>query len=210
MTGLELRRRLIARVYDPFMKRYESYIAGRRRNLLADVEGHVLELGPGTGTNFAYFPEGIRWTGYEPNRHMHAKLEVRARERGIEPAIHARSADGIDLPAESVDAVVATLVLCSVSDPAAVLRGVRRVLRPGGRFLFLEHVAAPEGSAAHRWQRRLRPLWRFCTDGCRLDRDAGTYVRAAGFDDIRMERFDAPPKVAPSFVAPHVVGSATA
>ena len=91
-----------------------------------------------------------------------------------------------------MDAVVSTLVLCSVSDPAAVLRGILRVLKPGGRFLFLEHVLAPPGTRLRRVQKALRPVWKLIADSCHLDRETGTTIEQAGFGQVRYEHFRLP------------------
>ena len=104
--------------------------------------------------------------------------------------------------------MISTLVLCSVPDPATVLEEIQRVLKPGGRFVFLEHVAAPRSSPLRRRQRMLRPLWQFCADGCTVDREIDALIRGAGFADVTIEAFDAPPEASPAFVSPHVSGVA--
>ncbi len=209
LPGHDLRRRLMARYYDRFQKPYENWIADRRQKLLGEVSGTVLELGPGTGINFRYFPKAIEWLGVEPNPHMHAQLRERAAECGF-GAVEFRTvtAEGIDLPPASVDAVVATLVLCSVDHPSAVVEDIQRVLRPGGRFYFLEHVAAPRGTRSRRFQRLLRPLWRCCADGCILDRETGALLREAGFAELAMEEFEVESGIIPRFAAPHIIGVA--
>ena len=206
--GAGLRRRLMARLYDRVMARYEVWIAPRRSALLAGVSGTVLELGPGTGANFAYLPPGTRWIGIEPNPYMHAALRARARERGIDAECRVVAAEGMGVEDASIDVVLCTLVLCSVSDPERVLADIRRVLKPGGRFLFLEHVAAPPGTRTRRRQRLFRVPWRFCADGCTLDRETGVRIREAGFAHVEMDAFEAPGAATPRFVSPHVSGVA--
>jgi SAM-dependent methyltransferase len=199
---------MMARYYDRFTACYEKWIAPRREELLSDVAGRVLEIGPGTGANLPYYPAGIRWIGLEPNRHMHAQLEARAREHGIDAECRVAGAEGIDLQDGSVDAVVGTLVLCSVPQPERVLGDVARVLRPGGRFLFIEHVAAPRGTGLRRVQRLVRPFWNFWADGCCPDRETDRQIRALGFAEVAIETFEMPRSVGPRFVATHVVGTA--
>jgi ubiquinone/menaquinone biosynthesis C-methylase UbiE len=114
------------------------------------------------------------------------------------------SAERLPLEAASADAVIGTLVLCSVADVAAALREIRRVLKPGGRFVFIEHVVAPAGTWRWRLQRWVRPLWRVIADGCHPDRDTLSAIRAAGFARVEAEQFLAPA----GLVAPHIAGIA--
>ena len=205
MTGLQFRKRLLAFALAHFHRSYERKVAERKRALFADLTGDVLEIGPGTAPNLAYFPAGIHWIGFEPNPFMHRYARRTAAQRGI--SIDLRSGRGEHLDAEdaSVDAVVSTLVLCSVADVEATLREIRRVLRPGGRFLFMEHVAAPAGSGARRLQRLIRPVVRCLADGCCPDRETGRAIEAAGFSTLRYERFT----LALPIVGPHIAGIAT-
>jgi ubiquinone/menaquinone biosynthesis C-methylase UbiE len=108
---------------------------------------------------------------------------------------------------ESVDAVVCTIVLCSVRDLSATLGEIRRVLRPGGRFVFMEHVAAPRGTGLRRVQRLLRPVWQFLADGCTPDRETDAAIRAAGFSHVEIERFRLPREVS-VLAGPHIAGEA--
>jgi ubiquinone/menaquinone biosynthesis C-methylase UbiE len=116
------------------------------REFVSRVRGRVLEIGAGDGENFGAFDPGVEWIGLEPDEKRRAELATRAREwkHASEP-LDAR-AESIPLPDASVDAVVGTYVLCSVDDPAATLAEVRRVLVPGGRVIFVDHVIAPPGT----------------------------------------------------------------
>ena len=180
----------------------------RKRALFSDLRGTVVEVGPGSGVNLPYFPEGIRWIGVEPNPYMHAYIREKADEHGRTIELHAATLRELALPAASADAVVSTLVLCSVPEPQATLAEIRRVLRPGGRFLFIEHVAAPSGTLLRHVQRGIKPLWRLVADGCRPDRETGRLLDTAGFSDVRYESFEL--DVPLSIVRPHIVGVATA
>ncbi len=203
-----LRQRLFAAMLGPGLARYEEYIAPRKRALMGDLSGVVVELGPGLGSNFPYLPRGTRVVGLEPNPAMHDPLRTAADRYGIVLDLRPTPAESIDLPDASADAVVATLVLCSVADPARVLAEVRRVLRPGGRFAFIEHVAAPRGSALCFAQRLIRPAWSFLADGCRPDRDTLASITTAGFTSLHPDTFRVPWPAMPPLASPHVAGLA--
>ncbi|WP_153185736.1 class I SAM-dependent methyltransferase, partial [Thermus scotoductus] len=132
-----------------------------RRKRVGGLAGAVWEIGPGTGINLAYVPDGVYWLGLEPNLHLHPWLETALRQGGVLGEVLLGQAEEIPLPQESVDAVVATLVLCAVEDPRRALAEILRVLKPEGRFVFLEHVAAPRGSGRPRAQHRLCHLRAF-------------------------------------------------
>jgi SAM-dependent methyltransferase len=114
--------------------------------------GEVVEIGPGNGPLFGRLRAGTRLHAIEPNRHFHDRLRASADHAGIDLVLHEGGAEAIDLPDASVDAVLGTWVLCTVGDPQQVLTEIRRVLRPGGRFAFIEHIVGPEGSAVRRVQ----------------------------------------------------------
>jgi ubiquinone/menaquinone biosynthesis C-methylase UbiE len=183
---------------------HDRLVADRKRALLGDLAGDVLEVGPGTGVNFAYFPSGVRWIGVEPNSHLRRQVAEAARRCGVRAAVRDGTAERLPVPDASVDAVVATLVLCSVRDLGEALREIRRVLRPGGRFVFVEHVSAPPGTWLRRLQRWIRPLWSLAAGGCRPDRDTLEAIRRAGFARVDAERFAVPAGI----VGPHVAGIA--
>jgi ubiquinone/menaquinone biosynthesis C-methylase UbiE len=178
----------------------------RKRELFADLPSALVEIGPGAGANFRYYPPGTRVIAFEPNPALHDRLRQAAADRGIELDLRAGSAEALDLPDASVEAVVATLVLCTVPDPRRVVAEARRVLRPGGRFLFIEHVAAPAGSALRALQRIVRSPWRWLSEGCCVDRDTAALLAAAGFTALHVEPFQVPTPLLP--VRPHIVGEA--
>jgi SAM-dependent methyltransferase len=164
----------------------------------------VLEIGPGGGNNLPFLRSGVRWIGVEPNPFFHDRLRARGDRLGIDADIRVGAAEALPAADRSVDAVIASLVLCSVRDPEAALREVRRVLRPGGRFVFVEHVAAPQGSGLRVVQRALRPLWGALADGCHPDRDTGRLIEAAGFAQVDLRRFSLPVPI----MGPHIAGVA--
>lgn len=178
----------------------------RKRTLLADLPDTVVEIGPGPGINVPYYRPGTRLIAVEPAVHMHGGLRRAAKRRGVELEVHPYGAEVLAIDDQSVDAVVATLVLCSVDDPRAVLAEVRRVLRPGGRFIFIEHVAADPGTRLHRLQGWLRKPWAWAFEGCELRRNTGAIIRAAGFDEVEEERFRV--SLSPLPFSPHVAGVA--
>ena len=130
---------------------------------------------------------------------------ARSCSRAIDPRSCASGLRSKESGAGEADAVVSTLVLCSVADISRSLAEARRVLRPGGRFVFVEHVAAAPGSLLRRVQRLVRQPWGWLADGCRPDQDTGRRLAEAGFADLQMDAF----RVSGGVVAPHIAGVAT-
>lgn len=183
-------------IYDRFMRAAErACLEEWRTELLADLSGSILEIGAGTGANVSRYPSAVkRLVLVDDDRHMLAKLEARVRESGLrdggtELDIREASAVALPFPDASFDAVVSTLVLCSVPEPDVVLREIRRVLRPSGVFVYLEHVADEEGTSRFAWQRRVEPVWKRLAGNCHLTRRTSDAIRRAGFvvDDERRE-----------------------
>lgn len=179
----------------------------RKQRLFADLPDTVVELGAGTGANFRYFRPGTRVIAIEPNLHMHGFLREQARRYQIDLTIQVRGAEDIDLADESVGAVLSTLVLCTVPDPVATLREVKRILRPGGRFLCIEHVAAHPHSWIGRVQRWLHRPWSYFFEGCHTHRDTGLTLSQANFSQLRMDRFELPTMFIP--IRPQIAAIAT-
>lgn len=157
---------IFAAIYDPFMRRTEeACLRAWRRELLHDVRGDVLEVGAGTGANKPFYEPDARVTFTDPDPAMRRRIPG------------ATTADVSALPFEdaSFDVVVATLVLCSVPDVDRALAEIARVLRPGGRYVFLEHVAGEPDRL--RWQRRIEPFWSPLAGGCRLTCDTEAAIQ---------------------------------
>ncbi|MBI2710686.1 MAG: class I SAM-dependent methyltransferase [Actinobacteria bacterium] len=176
---------LFPRIYDRAVARTEeACMAAWRADLIRPLAGDVLEIGAGTGLNLRHYPATVRRlvvTDPEP-----AMLERLRRRRAdltaaVELQVEQASADHLPFGKASFDAVVCTLVLCSVPDPPAVLAEVRRVLRPEGRLVFLEHVAAEGRPRRLTWQRRVEPVWKRVAGGCHLTRRTADAIEAAGF-----------------------------
>jgi SAM-dependent methyltransferase len=199
-----LRRRAFAWAMHTLNGGYEAQVAARKRALFSSLVGTVAEIGPGTGANFALFPEAIRWIGIEPNAYAWPYLERAARGRGIEAEVRSGLAEGLPLENGSVDAVIGTLVLCSVDSLERTLGEIRRVLRPGGRYVFVEHVAAEPGTGLRRVQRFARPVSRWLGDGCHPDRDTAAAIERAGFAKLGLERANLPLGI----YSPHIFGVA--
>jgi SAM-dependent methyltransferase len=153
----------------------------------ADLPSTVVELGSGVGANMRYLPAGARLTAIEPNPFMHARLQRAARRRGIDLEIRSVAGERIDLPEDSAEAVISSLVLCTVRDPAAVLAQVRRVLRPGGRFSFVEHVVARPRTPTRWAQRMVRRPWAWAFEGCSCERDLTSLITSAGFTQVGID-----------------------
>lgn len=185
--------------------KYEKDMADRKRSLFADLHGNVLEIGPGTGPNLSYYPPDIYWIGVEPNPFMYPYLRQEAERLGLDFDIRSGTAERLDVENNSMDAVVSTLVLCSVDNLATTLQEVLRVLKPSGRFFFLEHVAAPEGTGLRRVQHWVCPLWKILGDGCRPDRETWQALENAGFDSVSYQYFRAN---VPAIVSPQIIGTA--
>jgi ubiquinone/menaquinone biosynthesis C-methylase UbiE len=199
------RQRLFAWALAHVGKKLEKFVAPYKVRLLTDLSGTVLEIGPGTGANLRYLAkEGVRWMGIEPNPSMYPYLEQEANRLGIQIDVRQGTAERLPAPDNSVDAVVSTLVLCCVPDQQRALQEVLRVLKPGGTFVFIEHVAAPRGTWLRRLQHWVSPLWRRLGDGCRPDRETWLTIEQAGFTQLTYERRTMPVPIA----SPHIVGVA--
>lgn len=198
---------MFARCYNVRARLAERGELGqRRRALLGGAAGLALEVGAGTGENFKHYGAPVTAVvAVEPDPTMIRMAARRVREAGV--PVHLVRACGEDLPFRDqvFDTVVVTLVLCSVDDPARTLEELWRVLRPGGRLLFLEHVRASSKRLA-RWQDRLERPWGALTGGCHPNRATLDAIRNAGFETDDVEGFDLRPGI--PLVHPHIQGAA--
>ncbi|HEY8301228.1 MAG TPA: methyltransferase domain-containing protein [Jatrophihabitans sp.] len=179
-----------------------------KANAFADLPANVVEIGSGVGANLRYLPAGARLTAIEPNPYMHARLRRAARRRGVELEIRSVDGERIDLPDAGAEAVISSLVLCTVKDPAAVLAEIRRILLPGGRFSFAEHVVARPRTPTRWAQRILRRPWAWVFEGCSCERDLTSLIASAGFTSVDIH----PYRIHSPFVPfnTHIAGTAIA
>jgi len=170
----------------------QKHLADYRSRVVGAARGRVLEVGVGSGLNFPYYGDQVEHVfGLDPSPRLLAIATQRAAAARIPIDLALGSATAIPLGDSSVDTIVMTWTLCSIPDPAAALREMRRVLKPGGRLLFVEHGLSPEPDVV-RWQHRLTPVWRRVAGGCHLDRKMDELMRAAGFDLSQLQTGYAP------------------
>jgi SAM-dependent methyltransferase len=174
----------MAALYDGMMRgSEEACLSAWRKELLGELSGAVLEIGAGTGSTLGLYPKAVtRLVMCEPDPHMRRKLEAKADAEVASFSIE-------DLPFQSeFDAVVCSLVLCSVKDQKVALAQIRKVLKPGGRLVFLEHVAADGKPNRLKWQRRIEPVWKHLMGNCHLTRRTEAELLAAGFHIEKIQR----------------------
>ena len=164
----------------------------------------IVEIGAGAGPNAAHLPPGAHWMVVEPNVHFHPHLRRAATAHKLELTILDGTAERLQLEEACADVVLSTLVLCSVDDVPGALAEIYRVLKPGGQFLFIEHVGAPRGTWLRRVQRAVRRPWGWVADGCRPDQDTEAAIRGAGFSSVELAAF----RVPMSLASPHIRGVA--
>ena len=200
----------MAKFYDASMRKMEeSCLREWRSELLQLIEGDVLEIGSGTGGNLRHYPESISSLVLtEPDPHMLKLLRKNLRENySGRYRAEGFSADAINLPDHSFDSIVSTLVLCSVDSPDATLQEIMRLLKPGGKLYFIEHVLAKDTPGLIKWQKLLQPLWGCMCGNCHLTRDTENYILKAGFHFDRIERLMS--SGSPAVVSPTIKGVAS-
>jgi ubiquinone/menaquinone biosynthesis C-methylase UbiE len=200
----KLRKRFLAR-FIFINQGSEGLIAPWKRRLLSDLNGTILEIGPGTGANLNYLPIDIAFIGVDPNHYMFPRFRNEAQRLGRNGQLLSGSAMQLPLKDGSVDAVICSYVLCSVNDAHSTLQEIRRVLKPGGHFIFVEHVAASSGTWLRHVQNALRPLWGVLGDGCHPNRETLVAIQQAGFRHVDAETFHLPLPI----VGPHIAGKAS-
>jgi ubiquinone/menaquinone biosynthesis C-methylase UbiE len=182
--------RLNAWFFDRFDGLIDRRLRAAKLELFRDVPATVVEIGAGTGANLRYYPAEATVVAIEPSPTMQARLVQRAQEHAVDLRIESSSAESLPFPDSSADMVVSTLVLCSVDDPLRSIAEIHRVLRPGGRFLFLEHVIAPRPGLLRAAQRIARRPWSWIFDGCDTCRDTESAICSLSWSavDIRRRR----------------------
>lgn len=179
-----------------------------RAELMGRASGDVLEIGSGTGANLPYYPGGLRsLTLSEPDPQMLRRLQRKTvRSTTIRHSLTDLAVEQLDFPAASFDTIVSTLVLCSVPSPSAALATIRRLLKPNGQLLVLEHVVAGDNPRLRKWQQRFEPFWTPLCGNCHLTRDTEQLIRAAGFDFETLEHLRS--SGGPTIVSPTIMGVA--
>jgi SAM-dependent methyltransferase len=200
--------RFFAAMYDRLLAgTEEAGLADKRARLLAHARGATLELGAGTGANLAHYPDAVtELVLTEPSDHMARRLREKVAASGREAEVVQAPGESLPFEDDRFDTVVGTLVFCTATEPARVLGEVERVLRPGGRLLFIEHVRAEDPKLA-RWQDRLEKPWGFIGAGCHPNRDTLAAIEASGLAVEDVERGELPKS--PPLVRPLISGRAT-
>jgi ubiquinone/menaquinone biosynthesis C-methylase UbiE len=206
---MSLYGRIFAAMYDRMMAGTEKAgLTDRRHELLAQADGRVLEIGAGTGVNLGHYTDAVtELVLTEPEEPMAKRLEEKAAGSGRSVTVVRAPAESLPFPDDSFDTAVCTLVLCTVNDPERALSELERVLKPGGRLLFLEHVRSDDPRVA-KWQDRVAPVWRKIGHGCNLNRPTPDFIRRSRFADVEMEEGELPK--APPIARPMRTGRALA
>jgi ubiquinone/menaquinone biosynthesis C-methylase UbiE len=160
-----------------------------KRSVFTYLPNVVVEIGAGTGANLRWIRPGETVIAIEPNEYMHPRLRAAAAKNCVTLDLRTTTAEHTGLPDQSVDCVISSLVLCTVTDPAAVLAEVRRILRPGGTFRYVEHVVAPRFTVTRLLQRIVRRPWAWVFEGCSCERDLAKDLRDAGFRRADVDRY---------------------
>jgi ubiquinone/menaquinone biosynthesis C-methylase UbiE len=199
--------RIFAAMYDHLMAGPEKAgLTAHRKQLIGEATGDVLEIGGGTGANLPFYGDAVRTlTITEPEKPMARRLQQRIDGRASQTKFLRAPAEDLPFADGSFDTAVSTLVLCTVDDQPRALRELRRVLRPGGKLLFMEHVRSDDPRLA-RWQDRMMPLNVRMAHGCHCNRRTLDGLRGAGFEIERVDHDTI--KRAPPFVRPLIVGVA--
>lgn len=158
-----------------------------RSEVAAQAAGVVLEIGAGSGPNIPFYKGITKLYALEPSEKLWDLADARTEQASFPIKFMQESAEKIPLPDHTVDTAVSTWTMCSIPHPQKALQEVRRVLRPGGKFIFVEHGQSP-GVRSATWQRRLTPAWKALTGGCHLDRDIESLLAGAGFEEVHMEK----------------------
>ena len=199
--------RAFAALYDlNFRQMEEGGLRDLRRRSLAPATGETIDIGAGTGLNLGLFPDAVsRLVLAEPSRYMASKLRQKVGDEGVAAEVIEAPAERLPFPDDSFDTAAFTLVLCTVPDQEPALAEAARVLRPGGRLLFLEHVRADSRRTA-RWQDRLQRPWHFVAAGCHANRDTEAAIRRSPFEISSLEAGEIP-KALP-IMKPSILGEA--
>ncbi|MEO9964495.1 MAG: class I SAM-dependent methyltransferase [Reichenbachiella sp.] len=169
---------------------YMDYLFVRtKRDLFKNHPDTVVEIGPGTGANMRYLRKGSTLIAIEPNIHMHKNLRQSALDHGINLEIKSLIGEAIDMASDSCEFVIGTLVLCTVDDPRLCLEQIKRILKQGGEFVFIEHVKARSGTLLAFIQRLIHRPWHWFFEGCHTNRDTSALIRSIGFSEVHLDAY---------------------
>lgn len=170
---------------------YMNVLWGKsKRELFHDHPETIVEIGSGAGANMRYLRKGTKLIAIEPNVHMHNNLRKTAKKYGVNLDIKSITGEAIDLPDDSIDFVICTLVLCTVKDPLQCINQIKRILKPSGKFVFIEHVKAKEDSILSFIQDLIHKPWHWFFEGCNTNRDTTTVLGLAGFSSLSVEKYN--------------------
>ena len=200
---MTLSQKLFADSYDLLNKLVEWRISTYRNSTAGQASGRVLEIGFGTGSNLKYYPDSVE---IEPNPYMLDRIRRRASTLNKVITVFRGYGENMPFKDEVFDTVVVTLVLCMVSDVERVVSEITRVLKPGGRFYFYEHVSS-KSYVGRRFQSLLNPFWSFITTGCNLTRDIEKIIKEAEFAQVKSRKFTI--RFGTPISLPNIVGVAT-
>jgi ubiquinone/menaquinone biosynthesis C-methylase UbiE len=210
VSASQVHHPIFARFFDRLSSVMEPELGPQRDKLLAGLSGRVVEIGAGNGANFAHYPQTVtEVVALEPEPFLRAKAEESARRAPVPVQVRDAVADELPLESASVDAAVASLVLCTVPDPSRALAELRRVLKPGGELRFMEHVRADHALKARVQQTLDRSrIWPLIGGGCHCSRATVATIESAGYTVDEVESL----ALGPSWFVtnPHVVGRAHA
>ena len=186
---------------------YIDFLFGKTKTaLFKDHPETVIEIGPGTGTNMRYLRKGTKLIAIEPNIHMHNDLKNNAKKYEVDLEIKSLLGESIDLPDNSCDFVISTLVLCTVKNPVQCINQIKRILKPSGRFVFIEHVKAKENTILAFIQSIIHKPWHWFFEGCHTNRDTKSLLESSGFSSLELERYNLYSPFIP--ITPQIRGSA--
>ncbi|MBO0324112.1 class I SAM-dependent methyltransferase [Muricauda sp. CAU 1633] len=169
---------------------YMDYLFGKsKRELFKNHPNTVVEIGPGSGANMRYLKKNTKLIAIEPNVHMHKNLKISAQKYGIDLEIKTLAGEALDLPDNSYDFVISTLVLCTVKNPVQCVNQIKRILKPSGKFVFIEHVKAQENSLLAFIQNVMHRPWHWFFEGCHTNRDTKALLEMSGFSSLKVQAY---------------------
>ena len=201
-----LSNKLFAKFYDSLNTLVEWRLKDLRIAICDQAIGDVLEIGGGTGANLKYFSQFSSLTFLEPNPFMAEILSKHAKKLNREIEIISAEGESIPFPDSSFDTVITSLTLCMVNNVDQVMNEILRVLKPGGKFIFYEHVV--DKRSTHKFfQTLLNPIWKYFTTGCNLTRDIEKAIRSTGFQTVEIKSFQL--TIIFPISLPNIIGNAT-